>query len=729
MTENRCNYTKSYFFFQMGRLKTCTMFSVTFALLGFPLIILAYAFFENNFAGISDQIATPMFSLGIGCVLGTCAMSYITPVIALRHLFTKTNADNILSLPLTGNQRFIGDIGAVYTSFALPYLVACGISAVIELTMSTTAEYTFISEYVFKGFVLLMMFVSLNMSIITCCGRIAEAILYPIALNIVMPLITVCSLCISYHNCVGELSGMDAFRSPAVLIWPFGSLIGLIYSQSPMIYLYGAVMTTIFTAASFLGYKTRRAENIGKTFVFRYSYAIVSTMVALSIVIATTFASVLDTIDGNVMLTTVLGVIIFILMLIMEVINYKKVKNLIGFILKFAATFGGGLVLCVLLTQTHGFGAESYIPLSSSVEYVDIYNNSDGVSSIIAVNKDTIDLIRDEHAHIIEKAKEFEAETENLYSSHSGVYGQSVSLTYNLKNGERVYRYYYIDSPDAHTEGFWDKMYTSKDYRTQALFDLKNHYAMNEAKLKTVRLINQHSNQIYVERDMPNIDTLVAALKQDLENDEQFGRHEEAPLGIVQLGYKENQLQGIHAHEVTPNADGQFYPACNIVIYESYSATLSLLHQYGDVPTTQQALDDSTKNSEVFMLYRLRKSESDYPSETGWTSYSGASAVFITAEEFKELSAHQVSYRVPDDDSSYVYYITRGVWVRIYNQSTTHSLREALIASGMEFESYDFLSTHITVIDNLVDNGINESMNEYCGEIFMSRPQLHYDWN
>lgn len=730
MTENRCNYTKSYFLFQMGRLKTCTMFSVAFALLGFPLIILAYAFFENNFAGISDQMATPMFALGIACVLGTCAMSYITPVIALKHLFTKTNADNILSLPLTTTQRFIGDIGAVYTSFALPYLVSCGISAVIELTLSTTAEYLLVSEYVFKGFVLLMMFASLNMAVITCCGRLAEAILYPIALNIVMPLITVCSLCISYQSCVGSLNSQDAFRSPAVLIWPFGSLISLLFSQSAMLYLYGGVMTVIFTAASFLGYKTRRAENIGKTFVFKFSYAIVSTLVALSIIIATTYATSLETLGANTMLTIVLGVVILILMLIMEVINYKKVKNLIVFIVKFGATFGGGLLLCVLLTRTHGFGAESYIPLSSSVEWVEVYNNNDGVSQITAVNKDTINLIRDEHAHIIEKAKEFEGEKENLSMSYSSQYHQSISLTYTLKNGEYVYRHYYIDSPDVHTEGFWDKMYTSKDYRTQALHNLENNYLMGEVAIKTVRLINQHSNQVYVERDMPNIDTVLAALKQDLENDEQFGRHEELPVGIVQIGYKENQVEGVHAQTVYPNADGYFNPACNIVIYENYSATLSLLHQYGDVPTVEQAVEDSTKNSnKVFMLYRVNKSKSGYPNERGSSSYytTDASAVFITADEFKELSAHQVSYHIPDD-SEYVYYITRGVWRRIYDTNDITDILNAFDASEMEPEDRGFLSSdYIINNDNLIGNGINESMNDYCREIFADRPRLGYN--
>ena len=103
MTEKTFNYTLRYYLFQMGRLKTMTVFSCLFAVLGFPVFAVA-----NRLSTLSssyDEITVPMMVISVICILGMALLSFITPLIAFKHLYTKTTADNILSLPLTTTQR------------------------------------------------------------------------------------------------------------------------------------------------------------------------------------------------------------------------------------------------------------------------------------------------------------------------------------------------------------------------------------------------------------------------------------------------------------------------------------------------------------------------------------------------------------------------------------------------------------------------------------------------
>ncbi|MBQ8904425.1 MAG: hypothetical protein IJY73_09125, partial [Oscillospiraceae bacterium] len=112
MTEKTFNYTLRYYLFQMGRLKALTIFSCVFAVLGFPM--LAVATNMESFREY-DEISISMMVISIICICGTALLSFITPLAAFKHLYTKTSADNILSLPLTTTQRFIGDMGAILT--------------------------------------------------------------------------------------------------------------------------------------------------------------------------------------------------------------------------------------------------------------------------------------------------------------------------------------------------------------------------------------------------------------------------------------------------------------------------------------------------------------------------------------------------------------------------------------------------------------------------------------
>ena len=718
MTENRFNYTSRYFAFQMGRLKTCTAFSVIFALLGFPLICLAAGLTENvkNF---DDELAIPMVLLGVVCILGTCAMSYITPIISYKHLYTKTYADNILSLPLTANQRFLCDTGAVYLSYALPYLLSCGLSALVQVLLPVNnTGLDVIPEYAFKGFFILIMFSALNTAIITCSGRISEAILYPIAINIVMPIITICGADAAYSDCFGIVNvEYDIFHSPFVLMWPFGNFIGIFASETSYPEVYGIIMTVLYLAAAFLGYKKRRAENIGKPFVFRYSYLLTSSAVAVALVFEYTVMFDYEPLEGNVAMLIVLAIILFILMLIMEIINYKKIHSVLKFLGRYAVIFMGGLLACALLIKSEGFGAAYYIPAENMISRVEVeshqYDNySSSNNYITAVTADTINAVREEHKNLIEKHNE-DYSKENFY------------LTYYLKNGDIITREYFPTENNEISEGFWEKMYSSVDYRIQ-----DTELAFDWAK-PVVQLQNQHSNQVYIQSEITDLDALMEALKADLAADNDYGRHKDAPLGILRIGYNpkdraENEY-AISAHAVSYSYVSNFDEIESFIIYESYRNTIDFLNQYGTVPTLDEAVNDSVKNSKVFMLYRSKKSDTNQPVLNNY-NHNDAAAVFITEEEFRNLLGSQASY-VKDNGQDYVYHITRGIWNDLDLYNANFNFTSGLLQIGYQLDDYSFLyDTDIMYQDNYQGNMLSEEVSDYCDSLFDERLNYYYSY-
>ncbi len=751
MTEKTFNYTKSYFGFQLGRVKLCTIFSCIFAILGFPLLVTSLLLDQYaDFEVINNDIYAPLFALGVISIIGICAMSYITPLISLKHLYTKTKADNILSLPITGNQRFVIDILSSILPFAVPFLVSCGITAIIESFFPPFSYYfENISMYALKGFFCLIMFATLNIAVITACGRVAEAILYPIGLNIVLFGITALGCYLSIYNCVGiSDTYTEVFLSPVVRIWPVGNAISIFMESAPMFYVYAIGMTVVFTALAYISYKKRRAENIGKTFVFKFSYPVASTIVALAFILL--YVAIFDLINYNdysgISITiTVMCVILLIIMLILEVVNYKKINGILKFGVKYILTLGGGIAICFALAITDGFGIAHYIPSSSVIESAEIsvnhYNSDYGRSTrnyITVYSEDAIKLITDEHKHIIDMAVEFD-ETGRHETTELEPYTHKTSdfyIYYTLKSGRRVSRTYYIYDEVYESEGFWENMYSTEDYRLQSVNALRDHRYYNITDMpKAFRLMNTHSDKRYFEAVFETDEQykeLLSALEADLKADLSYGRHNEAPVGNLLVGYLHRNALDYSYSSMSYYGigDDDFAQVARITLYESYTNTLTVLGKYGTVPTKEQNLDDAVGDDEIFMLYRIKKNDESLTALESYNDYGG-SAVFVTGEEFKELASHHVKYSVKTDDE-YVYCLTRGMWDRLhYRNYSPDDFIDALAEIGVQYDNRStFQSDYIYyTIDNNYDQKLHESVNGMCNELFDTRTVFEYTEN
>lgn len=753
MTEKTFNYSKSYFGFQLGRVRICTVFSIIFSLLGFPLLVTAIILDEySDPYAITGDISVPLLVLSVISIIGICVMSYFTPLLSLKHLYTKTNADNILSLPLTGNQRFTMDMLSSILPFAVPFLFSCGITAIITANFPNlfSEADSNIALYAFKGFLCLIMFSTLNIAVITTCGRITEAILYPIGLNGVLFGISALGSYISIYDCVGICDTFgEVFASPLVRIWPIGNGISMFQENSGNFYGYAIIMTAVFTVLAYLGYKKRRAENIGKTFVFKFSYPLASTIVALTFILF--YVAAFDLVDydeyynsSEIWVTiTVMCVILLILMLILEVINYKKINGILKFIVKYVITLGGGVAACVLLALTDGFGIAHYIPYVSLIETASIQANHNNrargetsINNYMYVHTDeAIKLITDEHKLVIDKAIKFDEEYDNTtYETNN--YFTNIYIYYTLKNGRKITREYHILDNVYESEGFWENMVATEDYRTAIINERikKDRNLACEELDKIIRLTNTHSDKKYLEKHITHkvYEELITAIEADLKADINYGRHDDAPICDLDIGHSYEEARSILYldYYYSNNEEDDFREVARVTLYENYENTLAVLKKYGTIPKKEQNLDDAVGDDEIFMLWRIKKPDTN---QIMMNCYSdcGGSAVFITGEEFKELAAHHVMYNVPDE-SEYIYGITRGVWSFLSDENySPYEFINALAEIGIQYDNRStFESSYIYYfMDWNYYQFLNESVNGRCDEIFGSRTMFNYSRN
>ncbi len=735
MTEKTFNYTLRYYLFQMGRLKTMTVFSCLFAVLGFPVFAVANRF--STLSSAYDEITVPMMVISVICILGMALLSFITPLIAFKHLYTKTTADNILSLPLTTTQRFIGDMGAILTAYSLPLAASAGLTIVANSVVTSvmdmkTTDYLVVNA-VLMAFFATLQFIFLNSAIIICCGRLVEAILYPIAVNIAMPVAVMYGGEIAFSNAFGIYFGgtTETVQSAVFNMWPLGYLLNM-NSWATFLPI-SIIFSVIYLALAYFAYRKRRAQNIGKPFIFKYSYLVATVIIGMAFIICYIWLADINYLPETYFPRTgtvvAAAVILLILMLIMEVINYKKIHSIPKFIFHYAGTVGGGFLLYFLLLFSKGFGAGYYVPDTNQINtaYIDTSYSEDGwenrvYNELVASGEEAVNIIREEHQYIVDNSEKGHTGYDWYPLNSSASFG----FNYRMKNGTTVNRNYTMDKGNT---GIWEKLFKTEDYRLAEIFYIDEYdYWLDEPA--EVVLVNRHSQQVYI--DYLQYDLLKSelryAIEKDLKADTEYGRHDENSVGVLYFKRAAKDESGKYILE------GGLYSNIEIPIYESYVNTINVLNQHGTVPTAKQATEDSVKNTTILMLYRMKSGGIDMAAEQLMGSDAGSSAIFITAEEFKELTSKQVKYNIYDgEDTSddYTYYLVRGAWHQLDRVNHRDIMIEALEKDGFLLGNYDFFDNYTDkVFGNYhIYNMINTEYNAYCDALFEERTQLVYERN
>ena len=562
---------------------------------------------ENNLQTMYSLTITAAVIAGL-CLVALFIFTFVTTLRGFRYLYNRTTVDMDYSLPVNHNTRFFGDLAAVFTVSILPHLAAALIGTLILAFVQVPEDDTafpaileIIRQAAFTGVAACVMQIAVCLLTLSVCGRTAEAYIYPVLVNVAIPVIHVLGILLVESGVYGAVpdpysggfaSSMYSITSSS----PLGMVIATVYSwfstlaydagissrvigTAPIMqaqYLIPAVIVTLaLLAGAYFLIKHRRAERVGMSFVYRGMDVIVPGIVIFSIVMPVCYSIAAylrnqDSFGTNGSSDFILGLIIgtiigtFIFYIIMSLISGKNFRRFGRTVLSWAGTLAASAAICALLNLCNGFGSGSYIPALSEVKSVQApyldhretetdYSFPDRYFNITARSGDELlELVRDIHE---EALGDMFAEKNNLCT---------VSLYYVLKDGGTLLREYDVTS--ATLEKVKAQMLSPEGWSSNVLSRL------NESLLDGYKIESVSADGMYTDlsSNAGAAGELTAAIRAD-------SARVSPEFFKEQYSWKDNVIR----IDLTKNDAHETQDRVTIVVYDWMENTIALLDRWG----------------------------------------------------------------------------------------------------------------------------------------------------
>lgn len=249
-------------------------------LIGYPVIAFTIRYYSEHPDSTDESYAiASCIALAIAILSGA-----IIAISIFNYLYKKSTVDMNLSLPLTTRQRFLSEYFADLTIYIVPAIIGGLIGTVILLTgkheLMEFLKYTiYIGSIVIIGMIL---YYSLTVLILSCCGSLFETILSTLLINAMIPAsIYLLSYTIISNDSFG-LSSNSLFLNQIFISSPIGNAAFIIYffdnvnmygNVNTNLYVHWLIPTLIFTVLivllSYFLYKKRKAEQVSKPYVYK----------------------------------------------------------------------------------------------------------------------------------------------------------------------------------------------------------------------------------------------------------------------------------------------------------------------------------------------------------------------------------------------------------------------------------------------------------------------------
>ena len=547
---------KPYFLYKLRYLRPLFIMNCIFALLSYPTVGMAYRFYlsaQNAYFSYADPndhteqlarlLAECSFSQGILiaaavicviCLIGLFTFTLVTTLRAFRYLYNKNVVDMDYSLPINHNTRFCGDLFAVFSTSILPHIAAVLIGLVIIYTMPQA--YNFSSELMQKtysdiancmciGLLSCAMQISFTLLTISFCGRIAESVIYPVLLNIAVPVIHGLGAFIVGNCFYGSDFASDTYLADIGNTSPLGMIINAaVFGR--FYYVVPAIITVLLIAASYFLIKRRLNRRVGMSYVYKGMNLIIPGIVMLAITMPLFFEvwrcikgfgstinyysyapSPIDAVPWAV------GAIIstFILYIIMELIGGRNFRKFHLTLAKWAGTLAVcfGITSCLCLSD--GMGQKYYVPAQDDV--TNVYFTI-GTSYVNSVSSWEFAYVSTSDPYAVETAIELHSLVCKSDYSETGNTGNSFGVSYYTKNGSLVSRSYYVS--DSLYNQIIDRISTPQWFMAV----MKSRFKISpnaEYIVESVRLSGEETEYINYAEKRIDMDSLLAALEKDSE--------------------------------------------------------------------------------------------------------------------------------------------------------------------------------------------------------------------
>ncbi len=514
--------------------------------IGFPLVMAMGVYTEyyveqhRNDDYTSYYPDTEIF-VAAGIISGIIALlaGFVVAMNIFKYQYKKSCVDMNLSLPLSSTQRFFTDYLTGLAIYLVPALCAWIIGDLIGLIgfgldLDEMGEMLSIINHAGVCVVLAMiLFYTLTVFCITCCGSIFEAISSSVLINGIIPLfLLVFGYCICYSNPYGVSEGVIMleqiyFTSPIGCIIIVAEIFdeGIVNTPSFWSFIISIVIyiALIVTATYFL-YKRRKAESVSKPYVYKMLYYAMTSAMLFIIIYAISGAG--DDFIGAVFI----GAIVYFLF---EVVTKRGFKKFHYSVFRFIGTVASIFIIVALSDITKGFGVYKYVPNPAGVSSISMnaygmngsfsmignytYSDRDVIRAVTEVQKSYID----QYDHP-EKYDDYDIINidENKASDNTFLLENSitVNLTYYMKNGNIVSRRYDILYEDFYK--ITSAIYTSDEFADYAGEAIKDFYETNKRfTLGAVSVDEAKTKASYdLEMKKETLNELITAYQTDLKN-------------------------------------------------------------------------------------------------------------------------------------------------------------------------------------------------------------------
>ena len=429
-----------------------------------------------------NSLAIMSAVIAVICLVGMFVFTFVSTHRAFRRLYNKTAVDMDYALPVSGNTRFFADIAAIFTTCILPHLISILIglpfaysfaSKTCVLHLNYPAAFvnvfnTFAVQSMFAGLFSCVMLIGLSLLVMSCCGKRAEAAIFPIMINLAIPIIQALAIVITNQNVYGAYYGTSDLTSVCATS-PVGMAVksfydGIMFAFSidignvpdgltlPLFSAKNLIPAILLTLAFFAGayflLKFRRNERVGTPYVYKSMSVVLPGIVILAMslpmwnmVYAPFSFNAYQSYNKNGSASWLIGLLIstFIVYVIMELISGKAFRRFWLSAVKWAGTTAVCAGITAVFAFSNGFGAANYVPAANDISQAAItvnYHEKYKEFRIAGTNEqDIIEMITEVHKRV-PKYKTDAVKSANLY------------LYYQMKNGEYVHRSYEITTDE-----------------------------------------------------------------------------------------------------------------------------------------------------------------------------------------------------------------------------------------------------------------------------------------
>ena len=477
--------------------------------LSVPYAVISMALFHNDSV---VGLAVSAIALVINVIMGM-----VIPFLRFDYLYNRTKVDMVYAMPLTRKERFLSDFLSGLAMYVIGFfgqIVLSNIVTVIVMQFNPNFLDTYFGYRLVNGATLseridllgmenriliiillfqIMLYVVTTL-VLTLVGAVFEAVSAIIYTNILL----VSSIYVINILCMNQLYGMDFTDTFINIIFctsPLGGFLYLTNLFSKASGFWGWVIcyllvTVIYFGVAYFCFMRRKAEDVGKSFVYKVFYHIILIAVMLHIGLLAYYA-------GNFILTFLLATLIFYL--VMEVVTNRGFKKFKQSIIRYASIIAVTLGVILVINKTDCFGLAYRVSKPESIANINIsYHGLVLENEALSVNiksEENIEKIISVQKNLLEDYKKSSNENETGFfdlgyhiesGSHPYRISNWIDLNFNPKNANTYHRDYSVYYPQM-TELL--EVELSDEYLDQ-MFDYLERCS-NSLKVSDVYRINQ----------------------------------------------------------------------------------------------------------------------------------------------------------------------------------------------------------------------------------------------